>query len=240
MKKFTVHIKVAGDWTGLLASQLRSMTIVNKYANRIGNSFAISIEDLQHEAVSGPVANSVIRLQVDGPYGSPFQDVSKFPVGVVITAGIGATPFAALLNQMRQEVESAQSYGKLTKLYFIWVCRTHDDMSWFVDLLHRTSSLINSKFERSMMETQLFLTRSKTLSDVDPSMFDEKCRWLAERLAYQRPNWEELLNNIDSHHQKERIGVFYCGPKAIHPVLHKLCNRTTTNKNSFIFHKENF
>ena len=30
-----------------------------------------------------------------------FQDVSKFPVGVVITAGIGATPFAALLNQMR-------------------------------------------------------------------------------------------------------------------------------------------
>ena len=36
----------------------------------------------------------------------------------------------------------------------------------------------------------------------DPSLFDEKRKWLNERLTYKRPNWNEQLDKIDSLYQR--------------------------------------
>ena len=49
---------------GLLASQLQSMIIVNEHTNRIGEPWAISLEDLQHNTVAVPVEAPVIRYGV--------------------------------------------------------------------------------------------------------------------------------------------------------------------------------
>ena len=49
---------------GLLASQLQSMIIVNEHTNRVGEPWAISLEDLQHNTVAVPVEAPVIRYGV--------------------------------------------------------------------------------------------------------------------------------------------------------------------------------
>ena len=40
------------------------------------------------------------RLAVDGPFGAALSDVFHYPVSVCIAAGIGVTPFAALLKSL--------------------------------------------------------------------------------------------------------------------------------------------
>eukprot|EP00795_Rhopilema_esculentum_P017361 gene17361-8953_t len=244
--EFAVHIKVAGDWTELLATLLQNMVIVNKHVSRVGDSWTISVQDTNPGVMAIPVEETIMRLQVDGPYGSPFQDVSRFRVAFIITTGIGVTPFAAVLNHIRHTIEESKSYGKLTKLYFLWVCKTHDDFSWFLDILYRTNIQLNSNAEEEMMSTRLFVTRSQALSEmaskssIDPSLYDQRRQWLVNHLQCRRPVWKEEFEKIDCQHENERIGVFFCGSKAIHPTLHQICNKKTNQKNTYVFHKESF
>eukprot|EP00794_Sanderia_malayensis_P000307 gene307-937_t len=241
--EFAVHIKLLGNWTNLLASQLKSLIIANENAaTRVGDSFMISMEDLSttNAVTTVPMQDSMLTVYVDGPYGSPFQDISRFSVAVVITAGIGVTPFASVLNQIRSTIKHTKSYGKLKRLYFIWVCKTHDDLSWFLDILYRISKEMNDGLDDEVFTTNLFLTRATQLSETDPSFFDERKQWLSRKVQYKRPNWKKEFSKIEDQHQSQRIGVFFCGPKAIHPALHRLCNKEYQNKNTFVFHKENF
>jgi hypothetical protein len=45
-------------------------------------------------------ADSILRSQVDGPFGSASEDVLKFETAVLVGAGIGATPFASILKHI--------------------------------------------------------------------------------------------------------------------------------------------
>ncbi|KAF7561034.1 hypothetical protein G7046_g3100 [Stylonectria norvegica] len=70
-KKMMVHIKTDGDWT----SQLR----------RLGS-------------ISG---KSEIEVGINGPFGAPAQRFNDFKHSIVIGAGIGVTPFSAILADLQ-------------------------------------------------------------------------------------------------------------------------------------------
>uniref|UniRef100_A0A8C8VQW6 NADPH oxidase 3 n=1 Tax=Pelusios castaneus TaxID=367368 RepID=A0A8C8VQW6_9SAUR len=73
---FSVHIRVAGDWTGALF----------KACGAEGSVF--------QEPWKLP------RLAVDGPFGAATTDVFNYRVSVCIAAGIGVTPFASILKSI--------------------------------------------------------------------------------------------------------------------------------------------
>jgi NAD(P)H-flavin reductase len=41
------------------------------------------------------------KLLVDGPYASPFDQVWNYPVVILASGGIGATPFASILRHVK-------------------------------------------------------------------------------------------------------------------------------------------
>jgi respiratory burst oxidase len=43
---------------------------------------------------------SLPKLLIDGPYGSPAQDYSKYDVLLLVGLGIGATPFISILKDL--------------------------------------------------------------------------------------------------------------------------------------------
>lgn len=71
---------------------------------------------------------------IDGPYGSPAQDVTKMNVCVLVGAGIGVTPFASILKEIYY-LHKSSKLGNLRHVYFFWVCRDVGSFTWFQDLL---------------------------------------------------------------------------------------------------------
>lgn len=57
------------------------------------------------------------RLAVDGPFGAALTDVFHYPVSVCIAAGIGVTPFAALLKSLWYKCREPQTQPKLNKVW---------------------------------------------------------------------------------------------------------------------------
>lgn len=41
------------------------------------------------------------RFYVDGPYGTPMQDIFRYNTSLCVAGGIGITPYAAVLNMIR-------------------------------------------------------------------------------------------------------------------------------------------
>ena len=51
-----------------------------------------------HAEQSSPSPSSC--AQIDGPFGTASEDVLKFPVSLLVGAGIGVTPFASILKHI--------------------------------------------------------------------------------------------------------------------------------------------
>lgn len=59
---------------------------------------------------------SVLRIAVDGPFGSPSSDVFCYGVSVCIAAGIGVTPFASVLKSIWYQFNDDRLQTKLQKV----------------------------------------------------------------------------------------------------------------------------
>lgn len=125
---FTLHIRKVGDWTQGLFDLLLARQ-------------AEESESSQSPRTS--LAN--IRVWVEGPFGTPTEEVFSYPVAVLVAAGIGVTPSASILKSIWYHVRavratqrhdfgqgggvtlisdhSTRSASRLKKLYFIWVAR---------------------------------------------------------------------------------------------------------------------
>ena len=55
---------------------------------------------------------------------------------------------------------------------------------------------------RSLFVIMYFLEREFLLFFQDPSLFDQKRKWLIERLTYKRPTWKDEVDKIDSSQQR--------------------------------------
>jgi NADPH oxidase len=74
----SVHIRLMGDWTNQLAELVGAFKggITSKNASRLPT------------------------LRVDGPFGAPAEDLYDYKTAVLVGAGIGVTPAAALLKSI--------------------------------------------------------------------------------------------------------------------------------------------
>ncbi|CAB1348198.1 unnamed protein product [Coregonus sp. 'balchen'] len=71
------------------------------------------------------------ELYVDGPFGSPSQEVFNYEVSLCVAGGIGVTPFACILHALLD----GWRHFRLRRLYFVWVCRELQSFYWFAELL---------------------------------------------------------------------------------------------------------
>jgi respiratory burst oxidase len=60
-------------------------------------------------------------LLIDGPYGSPAQDYSKYDVLLLVGLGIGATPFISILKDLINSIIKMEE-EEVSDLYRIFSC----------------------------------------------------------------------------------------------------------------------
>jgi predicted ferric reductase len=78
----SVHINVVGDWTSALAKRLGCMDEKGTW-----------LKD-----TAAPTR--LPRIRVDGPFGTPSENVFENQVALLVGAGIGVTPFASILKSI--------------------------------------------------------------------------------------------------------------------------------------------
>uniref|UniRef100_A0A673HVC8 NADPH oxidase 4-like n=1 Tax=Sinocyclocheilus rhinocerous TaxID=307959 RepID=A0A673HVC8_9TELE len=172
------------------------------------------------------------RVHVDGPFGSPSEEVFNYEVSLCVAGGIGVTPFACVLQAL---FDDWRQY-KLRRLYFVWVCRDLQSFYWFADLLCGLRERLWRDNRPDYLNVQLYLSNTQGLQVIG----EERYRFLSSRLRIGRPKWKLLFQEIRRANQLKRVGVFCCGPKGISKALHTLCNSNPHTGTAFEYNKETF
>ncbi|XP_076992228.1 NADPH oxidase 3 isoform X1 [Tamandua tetradactyla] len=182
---FSVHIRAAGDWTRALlkACGAEGQTLREPW--------------------------SLPRLAVDGPFGAALTDVFHYPVSVCIAAGIGVTPFAALLKSIWYKCCKPQAELELGKVYFYWICRDSRAFEWFADLLLSLETQMTEKGKTHFLSYHIFLTGwDENQAGHIALHWDENTdviTGLKQKTFYGRPNWNNEFRQIAYNHPREKI-----------------------------------
>nr|XP_027795354.1 NADPH oxidase 3 [Marmota flaviventris] len=220
---FSVHIRVAGDWTGALFK-----------------AFGAEGQALKE-------SHSLPRLAVDGPFGAALTDVFHYPVSVCIAAGIGVTPFASLLKSIWYKCCESRSQPRLSKVYFYWICRDARAFEWFADLLLSLETRMSEQGRAHFLSYHIFLTGWDENQAIHIALhWDENTdviTGLKQKTFYGRPNWNNEFKQIAYNHPSSSIGVFFCGPKALSKTLQRMCclySSADPRGVHFFYNKESF
>jgi len=228
-----VHIRAAGDWTSALHKAVREYKNFSDSRTLRG----IAVED----------ATYPFNVRVAGPYGAPAQSYQDYKVIVCIGAGIGVTPFAAVLSDVLHTIRT-KSTNKIDKVYFYWTVRSRYEASWFKTLLEE----IAANDTEGVLNINIYITSLKEGNDLRVMLLrlaefestDKEPGKLVGRTVtrFGRPDWSNIFRNVQrDHHEEEEIGVFFCGPTSLKRVLKAECiKRTKATTPRLVFKKEVF
>jgi predicted ferric reductase/Ca2+-binding EF-hand superfamily protein len=203
---FTVHARSLGNWTAALRQRAEQQ-----------RKLATAEEIVAH---------------IDGPYGSPTGHVFGSRFAVLVGAGIGVTPFAAILESI---VLRANGQGErpttLQKAHFFWLNRDRYSFEWFAALL--------AELERTdgagVLDVNIWMTGGRAGAT---SVALELAREVAHRAGDKdvftglrtktnvgRPDWGAVLRAIAQEHAPEKVDVFFCGPPGLGRIIRRESSR---------------
>eukprot|EP01087_Luapelamoeba_hula_P010130 TRINITY_DN2669_c0_g2_i2.p1 TRINITY_DN2669_c0_g2~~TRINITY_DN2669_c0_g2_i2.p1 ORF type:complete len:982 (-),score=162.71 TRINITY_DN2669_c0_g2_i2:2021-4966(-) len=228
----SVHIRCAGNWT----TKLRAHCEKHK------------------ESPEG------VKVMIDGGFGAPYERIYKYKHLVLVASGIGVTPFASVLKDIKYKRDNNLAKArKLKRVHFIWVNRDQQCFEWFASLIDE----ISRGDEEGLFQVSTYLTGATLSSDVRSHLL-----WDGLHHAYRkhkkdyvtgfnthtvwgRPDWDKTFHDIktltgspedsDKRRRKRRIGVFFCGAPIVADAVGKACHHHSEARGTrFEFHKEVF
>jgi len=207
-KRFNIHIKNSGDWTGHLNNISRKKHPKNK----------------------------TWAAKIDGPYHSPSSHIEKSKIAVLISAGIGVTPFVSVMHSLLLQKDTPKQHKTL---YFHWINRSHKSYNWFSDMLRKAENghtkinlylhLTSLNNDLTNLALQMAFHAYRQKKGVDP------ITGLKVNTSAGRPNWDQNFRDIVDRHPREKVDIFYCGPKKLGHDVKKM-----SRKYGFTFRNKKF
>jgi predicted ferric reductase/Ca2+-binding EF-hand superfamily protein len=211
--EITLHVRSLGNWTGALNTLARMRAKQDQANPQMGPQ-------------TGPLLG-----RIDGPYGTPSAHIFETKHAVLVGAGIGVTPFAAILDSILQRRRLGDRSSQLERVHFIWINRDQHAFEWFAELLAE----LEQQDDQKLLDIHIYMTGGREHLDAAAlelarEVFYAKTRrdivtGLVARTHFGRPDWEELLTEILREHAPERVEVFMCGPSTLIGVLQPLCGK---------------
>lgn len=216
--RLSVHVRGLGNWTKRL-------------------------HDLAKRRRTGEIATPMSEpAYIDGPYGTPSTHIFRSRVAVLIGAGIGVTPFAAILKSLFMRRAKGDREISVEKAHFIWMNRDQHSFEWFAEML---GGIEAQDPDRRLLDVQIYLTGvtvDMTAATLDVAMDVYQAETgrdlftgLRNRTNLGRPDWPAIFRRIAAEHAGTRVDIYFCGPPALSTVLGALAAQ-----HGFGYHKENF
>ncbi len=212
--RLSVHVRGLGNWTKRLYKIAKSKA----GAEQLGVAY------------------------IDGPYGTPATRIFDSHIAVLIGAGIGVTPFAAILKSLFLRRAAGDPNLSVEKIHFFWMNRDQHAFEWFSDMI---ADLERQDLKGEFLDAQIYLTGVKL--DMTSAMLDiamdvyqqdtgkDLLTGLRNRTNLDRPQWPQIFADLAEEHASNKVDVFFCGPA---PLAKQLS--VVAAKHGFGFHKENF
>jgi NADPH oxidase 2 len=248
----SVHIRCVGDWTKGLAALLAPST--SRATVRGGGDDddddggeANRRDTLVLNKGVGPDGRTLMRL--DGPMGAASEEVFRYRTVLLVGAGIGVTPFASILKSIYLRLQMGRDIGRIEKVYFVWTSRSQGAFEWFQSLLADLEDDLASRGLSELIDIQIFLTGRMKDDEVRSLMYQDLAAAdpitrLRAKTNFGRPRFPDIFNAIRNAHNNTRVGVFFCGPRALGSVLKDLSLEYSKDYDryhtQFRFNKENF
>ena len=205
-----------------------------------------------------------LTIHIDGPFGSPSSAIYQASHAVLISTGIGVTPFSSVLQSIMARYQASKqccpqchyqwtphmqdSVFRLKKVDFFWINRDQRSFEWFVHLL---SQLEAEQEEQGgalgrFLDMHMYVTSALHRTDMKAValqlaldiLYKKEDRDLVTGLKARtnsgRPNWNKVFTKLREE-KKGQITIFYCG----NPVLGKFL-RYKCEEFGFQFRKEVF
>ncbi|KAJ2454159.1 hypothetical protein EV183_001761 [Coemansia sp. RSA 2336] len=174
-----------------------------------------ALSDTSHGDVYIKAGTELPVIYVDGPYSAPSERFLDHNVGILIAAGIGVTPAAAILRSVYFQWLSNRESIKAKKIYLIWTYRDIHTLEWFKDLL-----VAFQEEGFGFIEVHTYFTGElPTLCSPQPSssgdLFGKQTfsTSIGTMSYVGRPDFDSIFKAIAIVHPGEAIGTLFSGPK---------------------------
>lgn len=224
----SVHVRQVGDFTRSLGDALGAGAAQAKLYDGVDpmGMYEVALQNGQQ----------MPALRIDGPYGAPAEDVFENEIAVLIGAGIGVTPWAAILKNIWHLRNSPNPPTRLRRVEFIWICKDTGSFEWFQTLMSSLEAQSNEAARIPGSDGVEFLkihtyltqkldmdtTQNIVLNSVGAEM--DPLTELQSRTNFGRPDFKRLFNTmregiIDRTYlnglegsMRTTVGVYFCGP----------------------------
>lgn len=176
------------------------------------------------------------KILIDGPYGAPAQDYTKYEVVVLIGLGIGVTPMISIVRDIMHKskkkdredearanaMEKGSQYPlaakrkkdfKTRKAYFYWVAR-QDSFNWFKGI----EDDVKKMDEKGLIEMQYYCSnlyeegdaRAAPIALVQALMHATKGVDIVSNASlkshFGKPTWRKIYEEIAEQNPGQRVG----------------------------------
>lgn len=209
-----IHFRVCGNWTRQMAE-------------------ACGVSFLPDGTIECLAVKHLPSILVDGPFGNFCHPLSRYEYLLLIGAGIGQTPFAAVLKFLLTQNTRAK------RIFFVGICPDPHSYEWF----HEFSREVEEADDR--FSFRFYFTRPLSTQQIahlyvslEEQQLDPVTK-LHTLTRFGRPKWSELFDEVAlkcfGDKQPQRIGLFYCGPHTLGNVIKK-----ESRRGGFEYHREKF
>ncbi|KAK4054371.1 hypothetical protein OIO90_003604 [Microbotryomycetes sp. JL221] len=202
----SIHIRQVGDWTrtlgGLLGCDVQILSKQGALASSKldGKRDEKTVKSFDAGSLMLRNGANLPAIKVDGPYGSPAEDVFRHEVAVLVATGIGVTPFASILKNIWY-MQQQRKLGFLRRVQFIWVTREVEHFRWFHKLL---DDLEQIQTDPDFLRINMYLTQvidEDTIANIainETNVEDDfdPLTQLQSRTHFGRPNFHNILNTL--------------------------------------------
>ena len=194
-----------------------------------------------------------LKCFIDGPYGTPSQQIFDAEHAVLIASGIGITPFASILQSMMFRYRQARATCpgcdyklsdqfvsdeerlNVRKVDFIWITREQRSLEWFISMLSQMEmEQMKQRMSELFLETHLYVTSAKRQSDLRSinlhmtldAIYSKEESSLLDGLRQRTHHGRpnwDVVLQALMRKQRGKINVFYCGLDSLGHVLQKKC-----------------
>ena len=191
-------------------------------------------------------------VRLDGPWGAPSQHYEDFKHLVIVSSGIGATPFCSILKEILLRLKSGDKRLKFTKIDFFWINRKPQNTTWLNQVLIDLRAESVNEAGEPLLDLHIYYTGAYEKYDFRSFMIwngfqfmKDKGRLTSDKMAnydcmyWGRPDWEANFASIANAYKKKKVGVFMCANKMLCNEVYEKCVKYS-DVAKFIFYKENF
>lgn len=179
-------------------------------------------------------------IQVDGVFGSPIDTIMDYDSVILVSSGIGITPYISMIKYIIENSE-VKNYN-IKKIDLVWINRKIEYFEWFkkeLDFIDKQQSVIKVNFFMHVTEKITDEKRLKYITQEGMSSLNYIYKTDIP-VYYGRPDIYHFFSQYIKNNEDLNTGCFVCGSKSLEVTVKKACEKYSNKSIKLVFISEKF